>query len=135
MFTQCQICIPAQFYLEEGSSSSLQNVSTLTYKIHGVTSDKKKWIFKVTAEFISWSLQPQGQVKLANLGWRHKSGECAKPCARRSECFCSQSGVGDWSKKTVRFVRFALKVTMQNDGDFVEVILLYRLGNGKSHTR
>jgi hypothetical protein len=28
------------------------------------------------------------------LGWCHKSAECAKPCARRSVCFCSQSGGG-----------------------------------------
>jgi hypothetical protein len=35
-------------------------------------------------------LQLQGQVTLASLGWCHKSGECARLCARRSVCFCSQ---------------------------------------------
>jgi hypothetical protein len=35
-------------------------------------------------------LYPQAQVKLASLD----AGECAKSCARRSVCFCSQSGGG-----------------------------------------
>jgi len=31
-----------------------------------------------------------------------------------------------WGRRPVRFVRFAVKFVMQNDGDFVEVILLRR---------
>ena len=63
-------------------------------------------------------------------------GGCAKSCARRSVCSCSQSGgrasfrplltyQGDRRKATVRFVRLALKVVTQNDGDFVDVFLLF----------
>jgi len=40
------------------------------------------------------SLQLQKQVKLMSLGWCHKSGQCAKSCARISVYFCSQSGGG-----------------------------------------
>jgi len=43
------------------------------------------------AGLIPKGFQPQAQVKLANLDLCHKSGECAKSCARRSVCFCSQS--------------------------------------------
>jgi len=31
----------------------------------------------------------------------------------------------DWEGKTVRFVRLVLKIVMQNDEDFMDVILLY----------
>jgi hypothetical protein len=34
------------------------------------------------------------QLRLASLGWRQKSGQCAKWFARRSVCFWSQSGGG-----------------------------------------
>ena len=44
------------------------------------------------AELIPLSLQLHTQVTLANLDRRHM-GEWAKSCARRSACFCSQSGV------------------------------------------
>ena len=60
-----------------------------------------------------------------------------KSRARRSVCLCTQSGGGasnrllmqqlqscDWGRRTVRYVRLALKVVRQNDGDFLEVILL-----------
>ena len=53
-------------------------------------------------------------------------------------CSCGRSGRGAsirlltllvpsyyWSRRTVRFVKLALKVGMQNDGDFVDVMLLY----------
>jgi hypothetical protein len=40
------------------------------------------------------SLRLQAQLMLASLGSCHKSGECAKSCARRSVCFCSQNGGG-----------------------------------------
>jgi len=32
----------------------------------------------------------------------------------------------DWGRRTLRFVGLRLKVVMQNDRDFVDVILLYR---------
>jgi len=80
------------------------------------------------------------QTTLASLGWCHKSGECANLYARRSLCLCSWRGGGardnlltqqlqscDWGKEAVRLVRFTLKVAMQNDGDFMDVILLYLL--------
>ena len=38
------------------------------------------------AGLIPQSLQLQAQVTLPSLTWRHKSGQCAKPCARRSVC-------------------------------------------------
>jgi len=44
--------------------------------------------------FIRLSLQLQAQVTLARLRWRHKQGECAKSCSRRSVCFCRQSSGG-----------------------------------------
>jgi len=46
------------------------------------------------AGLISQSLLPKTQATSANLAWCHKSGECAKSCARRSVCFCTQSGGG-----------------------------------------
>jgi hypothetical protein len=60
-----------------------------------------------------------------------------KSCVHISVCFCNQSGGGsgirvspqkllsrDLARKTVRSVRLALKVVMQNDRDFVNVTLL-----------
>jgi hypothetical protein len=46
------------------------------------------------AGVIPQSLQLQAQVKIASRSWRHKSGECAKSCARESVCFCNQSSGG-----------------------------------------
>jgi len=90
------------------------------------------------AGLIPQSPQLQAQVRSASLCWCHKSGKCAKSCARRSVCCCSQSGGGasiglltqqlqscDWDRRGVRFVRLALKAVMQNYGDFVGIILLY----------
>ena len=45
------------------------------------------------AGVIPRSLQLQALI-LASLGSFHMSGQCAKSCARRSVCFCSQSGGG-----------------------------------------
>ena len=69
---------------------------------------------------------------------RLKSGDCAKTHGRMSACFCSQSSreisillltkylqLCDLGR-AVRFVTLALKVIIQNDGDFVDVIC-YRL--------
>jgi len=52
---------------------------------------------------------------------------------RRAACIPSRSSWSaicllqsrDWSSRTARFVRLVLKVLMQNDGDFVDIILLY----------
>jgi hypothetical protein len=39
---------------------------------------------------------------------------------------CSRSSCNrDWGRRTVSFVRQALKLVMQNDGDFVDVTLIY----------
>ena len=46
------------------------------------------------AGLIPLSLQLPAQVRLASLGWRQMSGECARPCARRSVCFCNHKGGG-----------------------------------------
>jgi len=46
------------------------------------------------AGLIPQILHLQTQVTLASLSWCHKSGECTNWCARRSVCFCSQSGGG-----------------------------------------
>jgi hypothetical protein len=46
------------------------------------------------AGLILQSLQLQAKVKLPSVGCCHKSEACAKSCARRSVCFCSQSGGG-----------------------------------------
>jgi hypothetical protein len=48
----------------------------------------------IISGLIPQSLQLQAQATLASLSWCHKSGQCAKSCARRSVCFCSQSGGG-----------------------------------------
>jgi len=66
--------------------------------------------------------------------------------ARRSLCLCSWRGGGasvnlltqklqscDWGREAVKFVRFTLKIAMQNDGDFVDVILLYLLYRYTNH--
>jgi len=58
-------------------------------------------------------------------------------CETRSVCFCNQSAVCasirlftehlqscDWGSGIVSFVRLALNAVMQNDEDFVDVILL-----------
>jgi hypothetical protein len=47
-----------------------------------------------TTRLIPKSLQHHAQAMLVSLGCCHKSGECAKSCARRSVCFCGQSGGG-----------------------------------------
>ena len=72
----------------------------------------------------------------AILGWCHESDDCAQSRARVSVRFCSQSGVGCHSSSAyiaaadtrptedvVRFVRIALKVLKQNDGNLVDAIL------------
>jgi len=41
-------------------------------------------------------LQVPAHDNLESLGCCHKCGECAKLCARRSECFSGQSGVEFW---------------------------------------
>jgi len=46
------------------------------------------------AVLIPQSLLPKTQATSASLVWCHKSGEDAKSFARRSACFCSQSGGG-----------------------------------------
>jgi hypothetical protein len=97
---------------------------------------------------IPQSLQLQAQVTLASLGRCHKSGRCAKSCARRSLCFCSQSGGGagiglltyqllsrDCGRRVVRCVRLTLKVIMHTDEDFMDVILLYLMKLGLSFSR
>ena len=43
---------------------------------------------------IPQSIQFQTQVKLASLGWCHKSRKCAKSCARRSLCLCGGASIG-----------------------------------------
>lgn len=47
---------------------------------------------------IAKRLQFQAHITSANVGWRHKSGKCAKSCARRSVWWCSQrrggAGIG-----------------------------------------
>jgi hypothetical protein len=104
------------------------------------SSNLNKTLKRCIPGLIPQSLQLQPQVTLASLGWGHRWGECAQSHARRSVCFCNQSGGGasirlltwqlqscDWGRRTVRFVRLALRVVKQNDGDFVDVILLYNL--------
>jgi len=48
-------------------------------------------VYKPIAGLFPQRFQRQAQVTLASLGWCHKSGGCAESCARRSECFYSQS--------------------------------------------
>ena len=65
-------------------------------------------------------------------------GESAKTCAQRSACLYKRRGRGasfrplalqlqscDGGRRTISFVRLALKVVVQNDGEFMVVILLY----------
>ena len=47
-----------------------------------------------TAGEIPQCLELQVQVTLVSIGRSHKSGECAKLCARRSACFYNRSGEG-----------------------------------------
>ena len=74
------------------------------------------------AGLIPQSLQPQTPVTVTSVGWCHKSGECATSCARTMSLLLQSRDLG---RRAARFVRSALTVATQNDGDFVEVILLY----------
>lgn len=119
---------------------NVQNIKTnnLKYGSWGfIGCDAVRRCRLIITGLIPQSFQPLTQVKIAILSWYHNSGECAISCARMSVCFCSQSVGGasilllthhlqscDWSRSAVRFVRLALNVFMQNDGDFVYVILL-----------
>jgi hypothetical protein len=85
------------------------------------------------AWLIRQSVQLQAQVTLASLGRCHKSGKCAKSCTYRSARFCDQRAMevplfgclrSSCNHVTevggLSFVRLA-----ENDGDFVDVIVLY----------
>jgi hypothetical protein len=51
-----------------------------------------------------------------------------KSCVLSSVCFLNQSGGGasvDLGGTTSWFVRLGLKIVVQTDGDFVDVILVY----------
>lgn len=78
-------------------------------------------IFRI-AGLMPQSLQPQTPVTVATVGWCHKSGERATSCARTMSLLLQSRDLG---RRAARFVRSALTVATQNDGDFVEVILLY----------
>jgi len=79
-------------------------------------------------------LQLQMHVTLASLGGCHQSRQCAKSCARGSACFSIYSGGGasigllqprDLSSGPTKRLKLAIRIVMQNDGVFVDVILLY----------
>ena len=84
---------------------------------------------------IPQSLQLQMQVMLTNLGWCYKTWECAWIVvflqSGRWRCQYWSAYIAaavTWlAGSSVRFVRLALKVIVQNDLDFVNVIVLYRL--------
>ena len=91
---------------------------------------------------INSTKSPASAQTLASLGSCHNLGECAKSYARRSLCLCNWEDGGasvnlltqqlqscDLGKGAVNFVRFTMKISMQNDGDFVDVIVLYRYTN------
>jgi len=103
----------------------------------GLTDKIKATQPDVTAGLIPQNLQREVQVNLTSLDGYHKSGEWTKLCVRRSARFCSQNGWGaciglltsqlqsrHWGGRTVRFLWLTLKVVMQNDRDFLDIILL-----------
>jgi hypothetical protein len=53
-------------------------------------TEKNSRNVKTIAGLITQSIWLKKQVTLASLGWCHKKGECAKSCARGSECFCGR---------------------------------------------
>jgi len=101
---------------------------------------------KCTAGLIPQSSQLQAQVTLLNLGRCQTRGVDSNSRARRLVCFCNEGGQCACiclltlqqhycnSGRTVRFVRLPLKVVMLNDGEFVEVILLY-VCIGETHNK
>ena len=96
-------------------------------------------IFFGTARLISQSLQLKARVTLASLGYCHKSWKYATSCVRISLWFFAVRAVempificlrsicnhvaGVW--KAVKLVRLEMKFVMQDDGNFVDIILLY----------
>jgi hypothetical protein len=89
--------------------------------------------FGVIAGFIQPSLQLHAQVTSANLGWCHMWKESAKWCDRTSTYFwvravdvlTYQLQSRDWGRRTVRCVQPACKSNLQNDRNFVDVLLQY----------
>ena len=82
-------------------------------------------------------LQLQGHVTLARLGGCYQTGGCEKSRARGSVCFCCQSGGGanigllqshDLSRGPTKRSETHMRAVTQNDGAFVDVILLYISG-------
>ena len=73
------------------------------------------------ARLIQQSLLFQRKLTSSGLGCCHKSADCANSCARRSVCPCNNNG-GD---ATAYVAAAVMWLTMQNDGDLVDVMLLY----------
>jgi hypothetical protein len=84
----------------------------------------------VYSRSVSTKSPDSGPGNMASLGC-HTCGECTKSYSLISVCFCLSERwmchypSADVAAAIVRFVRLALQVVMQNDGDFVDVILLY----------
>jgi len=82
------------------------------------------------------NLQLQTQVTLARLSCP-RSVERENSHAGKSVCCCYRCGGDasgllqprDWDSGSVLFVRLALKVVMKNEGNVVDVFLLYRVIN------
>jgi hypothetical protein len=142
------------FYPKDVDVKLLQNIKFTTNKrlrllfSFSLVREFKKRLLIVTTRLnvnvcIAWlirqRLQLQAQVTFASLGRCHKSGKYAKSCARRSVRFWNHGAVDvplfgclrtslqsrDWNRRSERFVRLALKVIKENDGNFVDVIVLY----------
>ena len=78
-----------KFALDDGLGENL--VAPGSSALHGLVLYRDTCVI---AGVIPESIRLHAQLTLASLGRCHKSGECAKSCARRSVCLCSQSGGG-----------------------------------------
>lgn len=86
------------------------------------------------AELILQTLQIQAQVELASLGWCRNSRDYPKSCVSAVTVMEMPMSLFltyyvpsfEWGSRAVRFAWLALKVDMQNAGDFVAVILLHK---------
>ena len=103
--------------------------------MHGTTNIKRIYLYRGISSTNSPASRTGnvGDPRLISQVWRvHKS------CVHIQVCFCSQSGGSasihllmqqlqscDCCSRAITFVRFALKLVMQNYRDFVDVTVLY----------
>jgi hypothetical protein len=117
-----------EFFLFVLSVSDLNQIALLWQCFQCVRYQTASIQHTFIAGTITQSLQLQAQGMLASLGWCHKSRQCAELCARWSVWLCRYSS--DYVETAVMWLwhegrKVCEMKVVQNDGDFVDVILLY----------